>query len=87
MDGYLRLTTGAAFSANEMNNSHTMLIPMPGDKPGTIAPKRKTRQGLVHALQRAAGRAFQPVEEDYSETDTAPPGSELDADEIFPMER
>jgi hypothetical protein len=58
MDAYLRLTTGAAYNAEEMRNSHTMLVPMPGDAPTTIALKRKVRQSLIRALKRAAGRAY-----------------------------
>ncbi len=58
-DGYLRLTTGAAYNKEELEQATIMMTPRPGDTPETIALKRGNRARLVRALRAAAGRSFQ----------------------------
>lgn len=58
-DAYLRLTTGAAYNKEELEQAVILMTPRPGDTPAVIQLKRENRQRLVRALRAAAGRSFQ----------------------------
>jgi hypothetical protein len=61
-DAYLRLTTGAAYNKEELEQAIILMTPRPGDTPKTIQLKRANRQRLVNALKAAAGRAYSEVD-------------------------
>jgi hypothetical protein len=56
-EGWLRMTTGAAYNDTEFENSFRLFVPQPGDKPATLALKRRARARLRSALNSVAGRA------------------------------
>lgn len=53
----LRKDTGAAVTNEEFAMYTPMYIPQPGDKPGTLADKRRARQQFLTALQDGMGTA------------------------------
>lgn len=73
-EAWLRLTSGAAISAQEITNAAKALIPQPGDDPATLAQKANSRRTRIEALRQAAGRALNPHAQG-----TASPQDDLDA--------
>lgn len=57
-EAWLRMTTGAAYTATELENAYRMFIPRPGDSAGTLATKMRNRQALLEAVNDiATGRS------------------------------
>ncbi len=59
-EAWLRLTSGAAISAQEIRDQAKAIIPQPGDDPATLAQKARSRRLRVEAVRQAAGRATDP---------------------------
>lgn len=56
-EAWLRMTTGAAYTATELENAYRMFIPRPGDSAGTLATKMRNRRALQEAVNDiASGR-------------------------------
>lgn len=56
-EAWLRLTSGAAITPDEVRESAIKLTPLPGDTPETIAYKRGLRQRIAQAIANYARRA------------------------------
>lgn len=56
-EAWLRLTSGAVISPDEIRNSARALIPQPGDSPQVLEQKRQARAMRIAAIRQAAGRA------------------------------
>jgi hypothetical protein len=70
----LRKDTGAAVTNEEFKLYGPMYIPMPGDKPETIAAKRQAREQFLIALMDASGSA-RPILGNAAEELAAPPAA------------
>lgn len=57
-EAWLRMTTGAGYNRDEMQNAGYMFVPRPGDKAGTLEMKRGMRTTLMEMLRMRAGRAL-----------------------------
>jgi len=55
VNAYLRRTSGAAISKQEMVDGEDMFFPKPGDKPANVEQKRITRETALRGLYAEAG--------------------------------
>lgn len=54
-EAWLRMTTGAAYTATELENAYRMFVPRPGDSAATLATKMRNRRALQEAVNDIAG--------------------------------
>lgn len=59
----LRRESGAVISPSEFDNAYKQYLPRAGDTPTTLAEKKKNRDIVFASLRRAAGNAYQSVDE------------------------
>lgn len=57
IEAWMRLTSGAAISESELSEAAQRIVPLPGDKPETLAYKRALRHTYMRAIQSYAQRA------------------------------
>lgn len=62
-DAYLRLTTGATISGEELKNAAKQFVPQVGDSPGALRQKAVRRREILSAMRRAAAPALQAAGE------------------------
>lgn len=60
-DMWLRFTSGAAVTENEVERFATTFTPLPGDDDQTLAQKEEARRTMIGALRTGAGRGAQPA--------------------------
>lgn len=59
----LRKESGAAIPTAEIESERRKWFPMPGDTPGVIAQKSRSRQDAERSMQKASGGAFEDLED------------------------
>lgn len=62
-DAYLRLTTGATISPEELKNAAKQFVPQPGDSPGGLRQKALRRREILRSMRRAAAPALNAANE------------------------
>ena len=66
----LRRESGAVISPSEFTEARAQYLPVPGDKPETLAQKKANRDLVYASLRKAAGNAYESVEDLMKGTDT-----------------
>ncbi|WP_395542718.1 hypothetical protein [Neotabrizicola sp. sgz301269] len=61
LDSGLRIRTGAAATEGEVQRQFTMMFPQPGDKPDTVAYKRRARENFQRAVDEALSGVREPI--------------------------
>lgn len=61
-DAYLRLTTGATVTPDELRRAAMQYVPQPGDGPQVIAAKKERRAQIIRAIESAASSVHRPGE-------------------------
>jgi hypothetical protein len=56
-DAYLRLTTGATITPEEVKNTARQMVPTPGDAEPVLAAKKARREQVIRAIREAASVA------------------------------
>jgi hypothetical protein len=61
-DAYLRLTTGATITPEEVKNTAKQMVPVPGDGDDVLVSKKQRREQVIRAIRAAAmpGRVSKP---------------------------
>ena len=59
----LRRESGAVISPSEFTEARSQYLPVPGDKPETLAQKKANRDLVYASLRKAAGNAYESVED------------------------
>lgn len=62
-DAYLRLTTGATVTPDELRRAAMQYVPTPGDGPQVLAKKKERRGQILRALEAAASSVHRPGEQ------------------------
>lgn len=63
-DAYLRLTTGATISPEELRRAALQYVPQPGDTPGMLRAKATRRREIISAMRQLAGQTVAVEAED-----------------------
>lgn len=66
----LRRESGAVISPSEFTEARAQYLPVPGDKPETLAQKKANRDLVYASLRKAAGNAYESVEDLMKGADT-----------------
>jgi len=67
-EAFLRMTTGAAYNAQEFANAQKLFTPQPGDKDETLQLKLLNRLNLVKMLEELGGVAGATMDETPEQT-------------------
>lgn len=74
INSVLRRESGAAISPSEFENAYAQYLPRAGDTADTLAEKKKNRDIVFASLKKAAGNAYQSVDDLLGTAPVAPVG-------------
>ena len=75
----LRKESGAVIGEQEMTDERRTYFPQPGDKPKTIAAKRRLREEAQRGMVKQSGGAYKSLFQDMTEEERAAPSGEAPA--------